>query len=264
MNRDGRIDLYVANDMSPHFLFLNRGNGTFEDVTESSGAASSEAGHYQAGMGVDAEDVDGDGWPELFATHFREDYNTLYHNIDGRNFQDISSRAGIVQDSMANVGWGCALADFDNDGWPDMLVVNGHVDDNLALLGQDVPRAEPAKVWRNQEDGRFRIVDDPGPFFHIPHVARGAAFGDLDDDGDIDVVVNMMDDRPTILINDSPSRAWVRLELLTGHANRAAVGATVEVHAGGRVIHRQVKGGGSLPIGERPPPADWSREGQKS
>jgi len=245
VNRDGRIDLYVANDLSPHFLFLNKGDGTFDDVTESSGASARESGRFQAGMGVDAEDVDGDGRPELFATHFREDYNTLYRNLDGRNFQDISAWAGIVKDCLPNVGWGCALADFDNDGWPDMMVANGHVDDNLPQMGRDIPHAEPSRIWRNRGDGRFKLVADPGPFFAADHVARGAAFGDLDDDGDLDAVVSRMDGRPAILLNESAPRPWVRLELLSGSSHRPATGAIVEVHAGGRVIHRQVKGGGS-------------------
>jgi hypothetical protein len=189
--------------------------------------------------------VTGDGLPELFATHYREDYNTLYRNLDGRNFQDVSSWAGVVKESMSGVGWGCALADFDNDGWPDILVVNGHVDDNLPLLGQDVPQAEHAKLWRNAGGGRFRLAREPGPFFAVPHVARGAAFGDLDNDGDTDVVINLLDKRPAVLINESPARPWIRLELLGGRSARPAVGAVVEVHAGGRVIRRQLKGGGS-------------------
>lgn len=245
VNRDGWIDLYVANDQCPHFLFLNKCDGTFEDITDVSGAAVSEGGYNQAGMGVDAEDVTGDGLPELFATHFREDYNTLYRNLDGRNFQDVSAWAGIVKDCLPNVSWGCALADFDNDGWPDMLVVNGHVDDNLLALGHDIPQAELSRVWRNQGSGKYRMVSDPGPFFQTGHVARGAAFGDIDNDGDIDVVVSLMDQRPVVLLNESASRAWVRLELLTEKSRRAAIGAAVEVHLEKRIIHRQIKGGGS-------------------
>jgi hypothetical protein len=246
VNRDGWIDLYVANDLSPHFLFLNRGDGTFDDATESSGAAVSGAGDYQAGMGVDAEDLTGDGLPELFATHFREDYNTLYLNLDGRTFQDISARAGIVKESLPDVGWGCALADFDNDGLPDMMVVNGHIDDNLtALTGVDIPQAEPAKIWRNVGEGRFRRVLDAGPFFDVGHVARGAAFGDLDDDGDLDVVISRMDGPPAVLRNESAPRSWLRLALVGDRTGRPAIGAVAEVHAGGRVIYRQLKGGGS-------------------
>jgi hypothetical protein len=245
LNGDGRIDLYVANDLSPHFLFLNKGDGTFEDATEFSGAAASESGAYQAGMGVDAEDVDGDGLIDLFCSHFRNDYNTLYRNLGGGNFQDVSAGSGIVKDSMPDVGWGCSLADFDNDGWPDMLVVNGHVDDNLKLLNLDEPQEERAKVWRNQGDGRFRLVADPGPYFATPYVARGAAFGDIDNDGDIDAIVSRFDSKPAVLLNESDRGNWVRLRLVATRSNRSAIGADIELTAGGRVLHRQVKGGGS-------------------
>jgi enediyne biosynthesis protein E4 len=245
LNGDGLTDLYVANDMSPKFLFLNRGDGTFEDLTESSGAATNAIGKTQASMGIDAEDLTGDGLPELVVTNFREEYTTIYHNLDGRNFQDISSWAGVVPESQTGVGWGCALADLDNDGWPDLVVVNGHVDNNLPIGGRILPQAEPPKVWRNLGEGRFRAVRDAGPFFTSDHVARGAAFGDLDNDGDIDAVVSLMDRRPAVLLNESPDRPWIRLELLTGDCGRPAVGAAVEVHAGGRIIRRLAKGGGS-------------------
>jgi len=245
VNRDGRIDLYVANDMCPHFLFLNRGDGTFEDVTDSSGAAVTESGHYQGGMGVDVEDLDGDGYPELFVTNFDGEYNTIHKTTDGRNFEDVSAMAGIVRDSMPDVGWGCALADFDNDGWPDMMTVNGHVDDNLGELGREGDYAQPPKVWRNLGRCRFRLVSDAGPFFAVGHAARGAAFGDLDNDGDIDVVINRMDSRPAVLLNESQPARWIRLELVGTRSNRSAIGSAVDVHAGGRVLIRQLKGGGS-------------------
>ncbi len=246
VNRDGRIDVYVANDMCPHFLFLNRGDGTFEDVTDSSGAAVTESGHYQGGMGVDVEDLDGDGFPELFVTNFEGEYNTVHQTTDGRNFEDVSASAGIVRDTIPDVGWGCSLADFDNDGWPDMMVVNGHVDDNLAQLGRPGEWAQRAKVWHNRGRGRFRLVADAGPFFAVGHPARGAAFGDLDNDGDVDVVINRMDSRPAILWNESPPAHWLRLDLVGRRSNRSAVGAAVEVVIGDRVLHRQVKGGGSF------------------
>jgi hypothetical protein len=246
VNRDGRIDLYVANDMCPHFFFLNRGNGTFEDATDFSGAAVTESGHYQGGMGVDVEDLDGDGFPELFVTNFAGEYNTIHQTSDGRNFEDRSASAGIVRDSIPDVGWGCALADFDNDGWPDMLVVNGHVDDNLERLGRDGAYAQRPKVWRNQGRCRFRLVADPGPFFAVGHPGRGAAFGDLDNDGDIDVVINRMDSPPAVLLNESPAAQWIRLELFGTRSNRPAIGTAVQVHVGGRVLHRQLKGGGSF------------------
>ena len=245
VNGDRLIDLYVANDMGLNFLYLNRGDGTFEDLTETSGAAADAIGKTQASMGVDAEDLTGDGLPELVVTNFRDEYTTIYHNLDGRNFQDVSGWAGVIAGSRAGVGWGCALADLDTDGWPDMVVFNGHVDNNLIIGGNLLPQAQPPKVWHNLGDGRFRSVPDVGPFFASDHVARGAAFGDIDNDGDIDVIVSVMDRHPAVLLNESPDRPWIRLELLTRDRGRPAVGAAVEVQAGGRVIHRLSKGGGS-------------------
>jgi enediyne biosynthesis protein E4 len=249
LNRDGRIDLYVANDKGPNFLFLNRGDGTFEDATESSGAASNAAGEYQGSMGVDAQDLDGDGRPEMVVTNFYGDGAALYQNCGGGSFVDVASSAGIIRDSKPYVGWGVAMEDFDNDGRPDLLIVNGHVDDNLEKFGQDIPYAEPAKVWWNRGAGGSRIalttLADPGPFFAVPHAARGAAFGDIDNDGDVDVVISRMDQLPAVLLNDSPPRSWIRFELIGRRSNRSAIGAAIEVRAGGRVFHRQVKGGGS-------------------
>jgi hypothetical protein len=245
VNGDGRTDLYVANDGCPKFLFLNRGDGTFEDLTETSGAATDEAGQVQGSMGVDIQDVDGDGRPELFVTNFRGQYNSLYQNHDGRNFQEISARAGIIAGSRSYVGWGCALADFDNDGLPDIFVVNGEVDDNLRALGQEIDYAQPTVVLRNVGRLRFERVLDPGPFFAVNRVGRGAAFGDLDNDGDIDVVISVMDNRPAILSNESEGGNWVRVELIATRSNRSAIGATVEVHAEGKVFQRQRKGGDS-------------------
>jgi len=126
-----------------------------------------------------------------------------------------------------------------------MLVVNGHVDDNKARFGRDGDYAQRAKVWRNRGRGRFRFLPNPGPFFAVGHAGRGAAFGDLDNDGDIDVVISRMDDGPAILLNESDPARWIRLELAGTQSNRSAIGTSVEVHLGGRVLHRQVKGGSS-------------------
>ena len=183
--------------------------------------------------------------PNWFVTNFRGEYSAVYRNLSKGIYEDVSAWAGVVPESRLGVGWGCGLVDFDNDGWPDLLVANGHVDDNLPLDDGILPQAEPTKVWRNQGNGKFRLVRHPGPFFAADHVARGAAFGDLDNDGDTDVVISLMDKHPAVLFNESPSRSWIRFELLTGTAGRTAIGAVVEVHTADRVIFRQVKGGGS-------------------
>ncbi len=247
LNGDGKIDLYVANDTDPNFLYLNQGDGTFSDVSEASGAAFDGHGLPQAGMGVDAEDFDGDGRSDLFVTNFENEYNTLYRNLGEARFIDETPTLGLV-DHMPWIGWGCALADFDNDGWPDIFVTNGHVDDNRRELGEQVDYAQPPLLYRNLAGKRFALATrDVGPYFDADHVGRGAAFGDLDDDGKLDIVVNHKGGRPAILMNATPSaHHWVRFDLVGTKSNRDAIGAQIEVHAGGRVIHRQRKGGGSM------------------
>jgi hypothetical protein len=243
LNGDGRIDLYVANDTDPNFLFLNRGDGTFDDVTEISGAGYDGHGQTQSGMGVDAEDIDGDGRPELFVSNFDNEYNTLYANLGGGSFLDNTPALGLV-DNEAAIGWGCALADFDNDGWPDCFVTNGHVDDNR----RNAAYAQRPTLYANLAGRRFRETrEGAGDYFTTGHVGRGAAFGDLDDDGDIDIVINHKDGPPALLRNDSPAKhAWIRLKLVGTRSNRDAIGARVEVEAGGWTIVRQRKGGCSL------------------
>jgi enediyne biosynthesis protein E4 len=266
LNGDGRVDLYVANDLNPNFLFLNRGDGTFEDATETSGAAYDDRGLAQSSMGVDAEDGDGDGRPELLVTNFQNEYAAYYQNLSGSAptpsadpmppalFRDASAAVGLVADSKPWVGWGCALADFDNDGWPDVFIANGHIDDNRKDLAPSMSYPEPPLLYRNVPAGgggasrRFELsTRDVGPYFASRHVARGAAFGDLDDDGDVDIVVNHMDGPPAVLRNNTPGdNTWVRLKLVGTRSNRDAIGARVEIEAGGRTITRQRKGGCSM------------------
>src|SRR5262249_1686320 len=183
LDGDGRIDLYVANDQDPNFLFLNRGDGTFRDVTYESGAGLNLDGRTSAGMGVDAEDLDGDGRPELFVTNFQEEYNTLFRNLGPGAFLDVTANFGLAVDSLPWIGWGCALADRDSDGWPDIVVANGHIDDNAQVFGQPAGYAQPPLLHRNVAGTRFQLVNlGAGPYFSTAHVGHGLAVGDLDDD----------------------------------------------------------------------------------
>jgi hypothetical protein len=262
LNGDGLIDIYVANDMNPNFLFLNRGDGTFDDVSEASGAAYDINGTAQSGMGVDAEDIDApspdhpelDGLPELYVTNFANEYDTLYQNFGKGVFFDNTAFFGIASDTMPFVKWGTAFIDFDNDGWPDNFVTNGHVDDNRRKLNQPVDYEQIPLLFRNQEGKRFKLsTKDAGAYFETGHVGRGAAFGDIDNDGDIDIVVNEKDRHAAVLRNDTPTRNhWVRLALQGTRSNRDAVGARVEVNIGGRKVYRQRKGGVSLESSQDP------------
>jgi hypothetical protein len=248
LDGDGRTDLYVANDRDPHFLYLNRGDGTFRDVSEDSGAAYDIEGRAQAGMGVDAEDIDGDGRPELFVTNFWNEYNTLYRNLSRGYFLDVTASFGLAVDSLPWIGWGCILADLDNDGWPDCVVANAEIDDNAESRGKPLSYDQPPLLHQNRTGRLFTLANrGAGPYFEGRHLGHGLAVGDLDDDGDLDLVFSHKDGRPAILRNDTATRNhWIRLMLVGTRSSRDAVGARVEVQAGGRVIHRLKKSGHSL------------------
>jgi len=248
VNLDGKIDLYVSNDLQPNFLFLNEGGGKFHDATDESGAAYDQSGRSQAGMGIDAADMNGDGLPELFVTNFEQDYNTLYENLCNGLFQDTSDLVGLAAASRPWVGWGTVLADFDGDGLRDVIVTNGHTDSNLAEMGRDTPYEQPALVWKNL-GRRFELVaNTAGTYFAERHPGRGLTVADLDNDGDHDIVVGHQDAAPVLLRNDfhpgngTPS---IQLQLIGRISNRDAVGALVTIHSESQITHHQITGGRS-------------------
>jgi hypothetical protein len=251
-NDDGRLDLFVANDSTPNFLYRNDGNGHFTEVGFLAGTAVSQDGSEQAGMGVALGDYLHTGRLSIFVTHFSEEYAALFRNDGGMSFTDVSFLAGIATPTIPYVGWGTAFFDFDNDGWPDLFMVNGHVYPQVDTLDVGSRYREPKLLFLNRHDGTFRNISElAGPAIQIPQVSRGAAFGDLFNDGRIDIVVENVDGKPMILRNEYPSNGganhnhWIEFELAGTKSNRLALNARIKTIAGDLVQLDEVRSGGS-------------------
>jgi hypothetical protein len=244
---DGAVDLFVANDTVPNFLYHNRGDGTFESVGLLSGVAVNAEGRAQAGMGVDAGDAFGEGRLDLVLTTFAHDTKSLYRNLDGAQFEDASTSSGLAARTFERMGWGVAFFDADRDGWLDLFIANGHIYPNV----EDFPALGETYKQKNQllvgKGGRFRDVSDSaGPGLAVRRVGRGLAVGDLDGDGDQDLVASNMDDVPTVLENRPKTKNhWASFRLEKKGKNRFAIGARVTVEGGGRRQVREVRSGGS-------------------
>jgi hypothetical protein len=247
LNDDGRPDLFVADDSTPNYLYRNDGKGHFTDVSFMSGTAVSGEGAETAGMGVAVCDYNHSGRFSIVLTTFEDQATTLYNNDGAMNFTDVSFAAGIATPTVKFLKWGIGCEDFDNDGWPDIFIVNGHVYPQVDSLGAGAKYRERKIVLRNDGNGSFHDVSEQaGPAIMVTEPSRGAAFGDLDNDGKIDIVVENIDGRPMILHNVSPEKNhWVTLHLKGKRSNRLAIGTRVKIRARGMTQLGEVRSGGS-------------------
>jgi hypothetical protein len=248
-DNDGWPDLFVANDSTPNYLYHNNRTGTFTEVGTEQGVSYSESGGEQGSMGVTWGDFDLDGRLDLFVTNFENEPNALYRNLGREGFVELTLAAKIGQPSRPYVGWGTAFVDFDNDGWPDLLVANGHVYPQLELAQgpNQAGYRQHFLLFRNLGDGTFAEVSKDSGLRALPLASRrGAAFGDLNNDGLVDVVVVNVGERPTVLLNTSASENQsVTLKLVQTKANRQAIGARVTLRTAQHVYVQEVQAGAS-------------------
>ncbi|MFN8061841.1 MAG: CRTAC1 family protein [Vicinamibacterales bacterium] len=245
LDEDGWTDIFIANDTQRNFLYFNKHDGTFEDVSYVSGAGFSEDGKTEAGMSADAADTDGDGRLDLYVSHLDAELNRYYTNLGSRAFVDATVTSGLGATNILNSSFGARFVDWDNDGWRDLLVVNGHILDDIAKYHSGVTYAEAKKLYRNVGRGRFVDVSSSQPeSFLAPRVGRGLAVGDYDNDGDPDFLVNNNGEPGQLFRNDGGNaRHWLGVRLVGTKSARDAIGARLVVRAGALVLHDQVKGG---------------------
>jgi len=245
-DRDGALDIYVANDSDANYLYRNRGNGTFEEVGLWTGAAFRADGAAQAGMGVAVGDADGDGNLDVFVTNFSEDFSTLYLGEGRGFFQDQSVASGVSEPTFLPLSWGTVMADLDNDGDSDIVIANGHIYPQVDLVPDKLTYRQRNTVLENVGGGRFvDATDQAGPGFGLIQSSRGLAAGDYDNDGDLDLLLSHLDEPPTLLRNDSPGRSWLTVVCSVPPGEGTMVGARVEVTAGDQKWTRDVSSSGS-------------------
>jgi hypothetical protein len=237
---DGWPDIYVACDSTPSLLFMNQHDGTFKEEGIQRGVALSNDGGEEAGMGVGIGDYALDGHLDIFKTHFAEDTDVLYHNDGTGNFDDrtLAAKIGV---EVRFASWGAGIVDLDNDGWPDIFFVTGSVYPEAEKLLPDSPNKSPRILFRNLGNGTFEEIADAGPGVTTPHSSRGCAFGDFDNDGDLDILVLNMNEPPSLLRNDlRGDNHWLKVRLVGTKSNRSAIGARVLAHYSGRTQAQEI------------------------
>jgi len=240
-NNDGWPDIYVACDSTPSFLLRNNRDGTFTDIGLEAGVALNEDGNEQAGMGVGIGDFNLDGNLDIFKTHFSDDTSVLYRNNGKEFFDDVTVVSGLGVETRF-VGWGAGMIDLDNDGNPDLFVATGATYPEVATKLPAYPLKTPRVIFRNLGNGRFEeLIEQAGPGIAEPHCSRGCAFGDFDNDGDVDILVVNLNEPPSLLRNDlSGNFHWLKVKLIGVKSNRGAVGARVTAHYGGKMQAQEV------------------------
>ena len=244
-NNDGWPDIMIANDTWPNFLFLNNHDGTFRDVSFTSGVAASEDGKYEAGMGTDAADIDGDGWLDIYVTHLDFELNRLYRNNHDETFDDITFSSGLGNKAIFLSGVSGRMIDYDNDGWVDIFQSNGSMLDNIRMYHTEVSWEEPKLMFRNLGEGKFaKVSEQLGADFMKPTAGRGSAVADFDNDGDLDIAISNNNAYPQLLRNDGGNaNHWLEVMLVGTKSNRDGRGAALKLVSAGFIEHRQAQGG---------------------
>ena len=247
IDNDGDADIYVANDQDFNYLFQNRGDGTFKEIGLFAGVSCSDMGKEEAGMGVAFADYDNDGRLDATVSNFQNETNTLYHNEGDNFFVDATIPAGIAEHTHRYLGWGIGFFDYDNDGYKDIFVANGHTMDNIAEVERGTTAPQQNLLFRNLGDGRFAdVTAQMGAGFALRKISRAAAFGDYDNDGDIDILVTNWNQTADLLRNDGGNRNnWIQIQTIGTQSNRSGIGARIKVVTGEFTQYAEVQSSGS-------------------
>ena len=246
-DNDGDQDLYIANDQDPNFLFQNQGGGKFEETALLSGVSYSDMGKEEAGMGTIFGDYDNDGFLDLTVSNFQRETNTLYHNEGSGFFADVTTLAGIGEVTYSYLGWGIAFFDYDNDGYKDIFVANGHVLDNITEVDRSTTYPQRNLLFRNLGDGTFEDVSNQsGIGLSLQKVSRAAAFGDYDNDGDLDILVTNWNQTADLLRNEYGNlNNWIQIDVVGTKSNKSGIGTRIKLIIGDSKQYQEVQSGGS-------------------